>query len=627
MASSNKPLEAQLSTSGLLANAATSPSEDVGDVGPQRVRGFQPVGGGEQTHREQPPVTKAELVQMETGQVKTLSQAVDREKWDSKLDFMLSVIGFAVDLGNVWRFPYICYKNGGGAFLIPYAIMAVFGGIPLLYLELALGQYQRTGCITVWNRICPLLTGIGFAICVVNMYVSFYYNTVIAWAVYYLFSSFTSVLPWTTCNNTWNTADCMEPFQSGNTTTPSNESSTPASEFYELKVLGLTTDRSIEDLGGVKWDLVLCLLAVYAIVFLSLWRGIKASGKVVWVTATLPYLCLTVLLVRGVTLEGAIHGIVYYLEPKWDLLLEPGVWMDAAVQVFFSLGPGFGVMLALSSYNQFHNNCYRDALVISATNCATSFVSGFAIFSVLGYMAVRQQTPVEQVAPEGYGLVFVAYAEALATLPAPAVLSVVFFLMVITLGLDSTFGGLESIITAWMDKFPHTIGKRRPLFVAVLVCCCFLGSLSTATYGGQFVIQLYDAYAVSVTILAIVALEAVAVAWCYGVGAMGSDIKAMIGQKPGVFWMICWQFLSPVAICFIVIFALVHYEPIPYYPTWAECFGWLLTASSVMCVPVYAVYKLIATPGSIEQRLRACFRPQERPGNPERGRKDPVAFV
>ncbi|XP_038059707.1 sodium-dependent serotonin transporter-like [Patiria miniata] len=623
MASSNKPLEAQLSTSGLLANAVHQ-AEDSGDVGLKRHKGLGPLVSSRAESSEPAPATKAELMQLETGQAQTLSRSVDREKWDSKLDFMLSVVGFAVDLGNVWRFPYICYKNGGGAFLIPYAIMAVFGGIPLLYLELALGQYQRTGCITVWNRICPLLTGIGFAICVVNMFVSFYYNTVIAWAVYYLFSSFTSVLPWTSCNNTWNTADCQDPF---NMTIINNNSRSPASEFYEFKVLGLTSERSIEDLGGVKWDLSLCLLAVYVVVFLSLWRGIKASGKVVWVTATLPYICLTVLLVRGVTLEGAVDGIIFYLNPKWELLLVPGVWMDAAVQVFFSLGPGFGVMLALSSYNKFHNNCYRDALVISAINCATSFVSGFAIFSVLGYMAMRQKTTVEEVATEGYGLVFVAYAEALATLPASAVLSVVFFLMIITLGLDSTFGGLESIITAWMDKFPQTIGKKRALFVGVLVSCCFLGSLSTVAYGGQYVIQLYDAYAVSVTILAIVALEAVAVAWCYGVRAMGSDIKAMIGHKPGAFWVICWRFLSPTAICFIVIFALVHYEPIPDYPEWAECLGWILTASSIMCVPVYAVCKLIETPGSFMQRLRASCRPQEKPLNPNCDTKGPIAYV
>ncbi|KAK3758155.1 hypothetical protein RRG08_060812 [Elysia crispata] len=132
----------------------------------------------------------------------------ERESWGKKIDFLLSVIGFAVDLGNVWRFPYICYKNGGGAFLIPYGVMLIFGGLPLFYMELALGQYQRCGCFTVWKRLCPMLKGIGASICVIACLVSWYYNTIVSWAVYFLFSSFTNSPPWLSCNNTWNTENC-----------------------------------------------------------------------------------------------------------------------------------------------------------------------------------------------------------------------------------------------------------------------------------------------------------------------------------------------------------------------------------------------------------------------------------
>ncbi|XP_071790445.1 sodium-dependent serotonin transporter-like [Asterias amurensis] len=575
--------------------------------------------GGEE--ELQSPVQKNEEIVLNEGNG---SGPRGRARWDTKMDFMLSVIGFAVDLGNVWRFPYLCYENGGGAFLIPYAIMAVFGGIPLLYLELALGQYQRTGCITVWKRICPLLTGIGFAICIVNMYLSFYYNTIIAWAVYYLFSSFRSELPWTSCNNTWNTPNCADPFDVNRTM--GKNSVSPTSEFYERKVLESHKSTGIGDLGGVKWDLALCLFAVYLIVFLSLWRGIKASGKVVWVTATLPYICLIVLLIRGVTLEGAIDGIIFYLDPKWELLLNPGVWMGAATQVFFSLGPGFGVMLAFSSYNNFHNNCYSDALIVGAINCWTSFVSGFAVFSALGYMALKQGTTVEEVAKNGIGLVFTVYPEALATMPAPGVLSVICFIMLITLGLDSTFGGLESIITAWSDKFPTTIGKHRGAFVALVVSCCFLGSLSTVTYGGQHVIRLYDTYAVGVTVLAIVLLEVTAVSWCYGLRAMSNDIKAMLGFKPNCFWLVCWKFLSPAAIIFIVIFGLLHFEPIPNSPQWADYLGWTLMASSIMCVPLCAVNVIASTPGTFIERIKGSFKPQEKPDT-EDSEVTPITYV
>ncbi|XP_033107859.1 sodium-dependent serotonin transporter-like isoform X2 [Anneissia japonica] len=470
----------------------------------------------------------------------------DRQTWSKKIDFLLSIIGFAVDLGNVWRFPYICYKNGGGAFLIPYLVMACLAGIPLFYMELALGQFQRTGAITIWKRICPLLKGIGYAICVINLYVSFYYNTVIAWSLYYLFYSFTTKLPWSTCGNVWNTAACLDPLLPNNSFY--SNSASPSQEFFERRVLGADRSSGIDDLGGVKCDLALCLLAVFVIVYFSIWKGIKGSGKVVWVTATVPYISLFVLLIRGVTLDGAIDGLDYYLRPRWDSLINAEVWVDAASQVFFSLGPGFGVLLALSSYNPPQNNCYGDALLASAVNCFTSFISGFVIFSFLGYMAYMQGVDVRNVATEGPGLVFIVYPQAIATITGSTIWSILFFLMLINLGLDSTFGGLESIITAWSDEYPLTVGKNREIFVLALVSCSFLGALPTVTYGGQYVIQLIDAYGAASTLLAIVLLEAIAVAWIYGSRRFSADIKSMLGRPPGVYWTICWCFLTPTAL-------------------------------------------------------------------------------
>ncbi|KAK2183997.1 hypothetical protein NP493_287g03025 [Ridgeia piscesae] len=150
----------------------------------------------------------------------------EREHWGKKADFLLSVIGFAVDLANVWRFPYLCYKNGGGdvigyffwalrprvgrAFLICYVMMLLLGGIPLFYMELALGQYHRKGAITCWGRVCPLFKGVGCSVVLIAFYTDFFYNVIIAWALYYFFASFTANLPWTTCNNTWNTPDCFD---------------------------------------------------------------------------------------------------------------------------------------------------------------------------------------------------------------------------------------------------------------------------------------------------------------------------------------------------------------------------------------------------------------------------------
>ncbi|KAM9526417.1 sodium-dependent serotonin transporter-like [Guaruba guarouba] len=542
-------------------------------------------------------------------------QTHPRDKWSKKMDFLLSVIGFAVDLGNVWRFPYICYQNGGGAFLIPYTLMAVFGGVPLFYMELALGQFHRTGAIPIWKRICPIFKGIGFAICIIGLYVSFYYNTIIAWALYYLCSSFSGSLPWASCDNPWNTPHCTNYFGRSNVTW-TNFSRSPAEEFYTRKVLEIQKSGGLYDVGGIRWQLLLCLFLIFTIVYFSLWKGVKTSGKVVWVTATLPYVVLLILLVRGATLPGAWRGVLFYLRPDWSKLLSTAVWVDAAAQIFFSLGPGFGVLLALASYNPFHNNCYRDALVTSAVNCLTSFLSGFVIFTVLGYMAEMRDVEVEDVARDkGPSLLFITYPEAMANMVGSTFFAIIFFLMMITLGLDSTFGGLEAVITAVMDEYPQVLAGRRELFVLGLITVCFLGSLSTLTYGGAYVVKLLEEFGAGCSILAVVLLETIAVSWFYGIQRFSHDVKAMLGFTPGVFWKVCWVAISPALLAFIVISSLLDQPPLTLfdyqYPEWSISVGYLIAASSFICIPFYMVYKLVWTPGSLKQRLATCLRPEK----------------
>merc|ERR1712018_1081050 len=128
----------------------------------------------------------------------------ERGNWTGKLDFLLSCIGYAVGLGNVWRFPYLCFKHGGGAFLIPYAIMLAFIGIPCFFMEITIGQYSAMGPVTIYSNLSPLFKGLGFANFMASCVVGLYYNMIIAWTIYYLFASFTSKLPWDTCQNDFN---------------------------------------------------------------------------------------------------------------------------------------------------------------------------------------------------------------------------------------------------------------------------------------------------------------------------------------------------------------------------------------------------------------------------------------
>ncbi|KAM7073086.1 sodium-dependent serotonin transporter-like [Molossus nigricans] len=538
----------------------------------------------------------------------------ERETWGKKMDFLLSVIGYAVDLGNVWRFPYVCYQNGGGAFLIPYTIMAIFGGVPLFYMELALGQYHRNGCISVWRKICPIFKGIGYTICVVAFYTSFYYNTIMAWALYYLVSSFTARLPWTSCENPWNTGNCTNYFSEGNATW-TVYSTSPAEEFYTRHILQIHRSEGLQDLGGISWQLVLCITLIFTIIYFSIWKGVKTSGKVVWVTATCPYIILLVLLVRGATLPGAWRGVVFYLKPTWQKLLETEVWVAAASQIFFSLGPGFGVLLAFASYNKFNNNFYQDALVTSVVNCMTSLVSGFVIFTVLGYMAEMRKEEVSEVAKDtGPSLLFIAYAEAIANMPASTFFAIIFFLMLITLGLDSTFAGLEGVITAVLDEFPHIWSKRRELFVLCVVVTCFFGSLVTLTFGGAYVVKLLEEYATGPAVLTVALIEAVAVYWFYGIARFCSDVKEMLGFSPGWFWRICWVAISPLFLLFIICSFLMSPPQLRLfqynYPHWSTILGYCIGTSSFLCVPTYVIYRLISTPGTLKERMIKSITPE-----------------
>ncbi|XP_065083015.1 sodium-dependent serotonin transporter [Ochlerotatus camptorhynchus] len=584
--------------------------------------------------------------------VVTLTGERERETWSQKAEFLLAVIGFAVDLGNVWRFPYICYQNGGGAFLIPYCIMLLFGGLPLFYMELALGQFHRCGCLTIWKRICPALKGVGYAICLIDIYMGMYYNTIIGWAVYYLFASFTTELPWTKCGNPWNTDACM-PVTSmvnasmlatlvgpngtliatgvngtigllGNvSTTVINAAAnlgedivrtSPAREFFERQVLEQYKSDGLDFMGPVKPSLALCVFGVFVLVYFSLWKGVRSTGKVVWVTALAPYVVLLILLARGVTLPGAADGIRYYLTPEWHKLRNSRVWIDAASQIFFSLGPGFGTLLALSSYNKFNNNCYRDALLTSSINCLTSFLAGFVIFSVLGYMANVQNKSIEDVGLEGPGLVFIVYPEAIAMMKGSVFWSIIFFLMLITLGLDSTFGGLEAMITALCDEYPRTIGRRRELFVLILLVLIYICALPTMTYGGVYLVNFLNVYGPGLAILFVVFVEAAGVFWFYGVDNFSADIEQMLGKKPSLFWRICWKYISPTFLFCILIFSLLGYEAMlegEYkYPEWSIAAGWVLTLSSVLCIPLYVIYKFMISDGGCRSRLRQTFKPE-----------------
>uniref|UniRef100_A0A674MAB1 Transporter n=1 Tax=Takifugu rubripes TaxID=31033 RepID=A0A674MAB1_TAKRU len=525
------------------------------------------------------------------------TQLLDRGQWANKLEFLLAVAGTLVGLGNLWRFPYLCYKNGGGAFLVPYVLFLLACGIPMFLLETAMGQFTSQGCITCWRYFCPLFEGIGYATQIVIAYAAVSYIVIQAWAFFYLFSSFSAEIPWASCKNTWNTVNW----------TALVNATTPATEFWERRVLGIS--QGIENIGSLRWELVLCLLLAWILCYFCVWKGVRSTGKVVYFTATFPYLMLVVLLARGLSLPGAKDGLAFYLYPDPTRLVDPQVWMDAGAQVLFSFGICQGTLTALGSYNQFNNNCYRDTFVLCLVNGGSSFVAGFAIFSVLGFMSYEQGLPISEVAASGPGLAFIAYPRAVAMMPLPQLWSVCFFIMVILLGADTQFVTLECLMTSVTDMFPTVFrkGYRRELLLLGLCSVCFFLGLLLVTEGGLYFLQLFDHYVCSGNnLLLLSVLQSIGIGWIYGADRLYDNIEKMIGYRPSSFIKICWLYITPTVCMGTFISSVVLYKPLRFnktyiYPTWAYALGWFLGLFCVLVVPLWILFKVIQMKGTVWQ--------------------------
>ncbi|XP_005209663.1 sodium-dependent proline transporter isoform X1 [Bos taurus] len=459
--------------------------------------------------------------------------------------------------------------------------------------------------------------GAGAAMLLIVGLVAIYYNMIIAYVLFYLFASLTSNLPWEHCGNWWNTDLCLEHRGSkdGNGALPLNLTSTvsPSEEYWSRYVLHIQGSQGIGSPGHIRWNLCLCLLLAWVIVFLCILKGVKSSGKVVYFTATFPYLILLMLLVRGVTLPGAWKGIQFYLTPQFHHLLSSKVWIEAALQIFYSLGVGFGGLLTFASYNTFHQNIYRDTFIVTLGNAITSILAGFAIFSVLGYMSQELGVPVDQVAKAGPGLAFVVYPQAMTMLPLSPFWSFLFFFMLLTLGLDSQFAFLETIVTAVTDEFPYYLRPKKAVFSGLICVAMYLMGLVLTTDGGMYWLVLLDDYSASFGLMVVVITTCLAVTRVYGIQRFCRDIHMMLGFKPGFYFRACWLFLSPATLLALLVYSIVKYQPSEYgsyrFPAWAELLGILMGLLSCLMIPAGMLVAVLREEGSLWERLQQASRP------------------
>ena len=452
-----------------------------------------------------------------------------RESWGTRGGFILAAIGSAVGLGNLWGFPYKLYSYGGGAFLIPYIIALFVVGIPIMVLEFSIGHYTQRAAPDAFKRGHKRFEMVGWWGIILSFVIVTYYPVILAYCFSFLWYSIVGIfnggeLPWA--------GEGIEGVEN-------------AKSFFNDTYLGKIEGPN---LGAIRWNIVWPLFITWVAMYFCIFRGVKLVGKIVWLTVPLPWLMLLILTVRGLTLEGSMQGLVYYLDPVWSELTKPVTWRYAFGQVFFSLSLAYGIMITYASFLHRKSDINNNAAIISIADFATSFVAGLAVFATLGGMAFMTQmgdnpVAVGQVAETGPSLAFVAFPYALAQLPYSAWFSFVFFFALVTLGLDSAFSMTEAILASVVDK----TGWRRSIVLPVMSVVGFLLGLIFVTKGGFNWLGTIDGFVNGTWGIAFMGLlECVVLGWLWRIGTLRRHANSHSDWKLGKWWDYLIRLVIPV---------------------------------------------------------------------------------
>jgi len=444
-----------------------------------------------------------------------------RERWGSRAAFYFAAIGAAVGFGNIWRFPSLVYSYGGGAFLIPYILALIFIGLPVLILEVALGQYYESGNVEVFGGIHRRLRGVGLGSIACGFMGVTYYSMLIAWVIHAFFDSFGK-------NSFWAGEDLT---------------GDEALTYFFEDITGTATVGDDLKPTRLVWANVGYSLIVWAIIFLCVTFGVKVTGQITYFTVGAPILLLFVFLVRSLTLEGASMGVSQYLSTDWSVLSDrPDIWVKATGQIFFSLSIAFGAMTAYASHCPRDEPAVRNSVVIALSNSLFSFVSGFAVFAILGYLATIEGKDIADLTVGGFGLVFGSFPVALSTLPGAQHWIRFFFLMLFLLGIDSAFSFMEASLVSFNDskQFTNINPKKLALVVAT---AGWLFSWIYATDAGLYLSDVMDYY-INFVMFLVGAFECFSAGWIYNieeqVDSLGSPIVfSFMATYFGSFFVAC----------------------------------------------------------------------------------------
>lgn len=464
-----------------------------------------------------------------------------REHWDNRPAFVLAAIGSAIGLGNVWRFPYICFKYGGGAFLIPYIIALFTAGIPLLILEFSLGHKMAASAPESFRKIGVKKEWLGWFAILVALGITAYYAVIMSWCGNYFCYSF---------NLSWgkDTAD-----------------------FFNNKFLAISNGPL--EIGKMRLIILPALIVTWVAIIGCIWKGPKTVSKVVYITVILPWIILIIFVIRGVTLPGAIEGLKYFLTPNFQALKDIEVWRNAYAQVFFSLSIGFGIMIAYASYLPPKKDIVNNAFIIGLADAGTAFLAGFAVFSVLGYYSYVQGIPVPETIKSSIPLAFITYPTIINLLPfANKLFGALFFLMLLTLGIDSAFSLVEAISAGFIDKWK--IKRHTRVRICTGVVALIMG-LIYITQGGLYWLDIIDYFMSNFGLIIVGLLECIVLGYMFKLKVLKDHVNPISEIKIGKLWEICVKVITPLVLIFLLGSQIVERIKTPYggYPRSAEFIG------------------------------------------------------
>lgn len=455
---------------------------------------------------------------------------MNREQWKSQFGFLLAAVGSAIGLGNIWRFSYMAYSNGGGAFLIPYVIALLTAGISLLVLEFGIGHERIGSAPLAFAKIRKNWEWLGWwAVTFVMFGIELYYVVIIAWCANFFVLSFD--LGWGSDPN----------------------------NFFFKEFLKLNTNPA--EIGEIRTPILVSLIIVWALNWVIVYRGVQKGIEIAnKIFMPLLFLLTAVLVFWSLSLDGAVEGIKAYLTPDFSKLSEPKVWIDAYSQIFFTLSLGFGIMIAYASYLPAKANISKNAFLTAFINSGFSLFAGFAVFSVLGFMAASQGKPIADVVTKSIGLAFVAYPQAVSLMPGGNFFGAIFFLSLMIAGLSSSISIIEAFTSAVVDKF----GVSRKAVVSVVCMLGFLGSIIFTTQAGLIWLDIADHFLTHYGLVVVGIAECILVGWFFKLDILRSHINKISSIKLGGWWDFLVKFFVPLVLSIILVGDLYNEIKQPY---------------------------------------------------------------